>query len=603
MHSAARRRRLLGEPPSKTDEAIIREAEKEAIASAVKKFEDKLKMTEKLFKGVERERRQSKKKKGKKKGACTTKETTTDELAKKASKLVDVGINGLQTSQSQASQLKLRLPLSLTAGASASTKGSHQKKEASFSTSTTGHLGAVAEAEAEEDNNSGGGGGGDFQSHESWAPLRFKKTPLARIMSRRVLTDDLFAQRELALRKKQAESHVDKKVGYAFEEAFKTSHTYDEIELMKSRKQVSVEHQIERFKNGTKSSVSPQKQVITPQHMTGRSRRASVQGSRAGSRCPSPDQGSLTGRGGSTVSSIQSLQSLKKKFFGPYEAEELLEFLKAFNSLPHVTIIVGNDAAARSQNSRKSVVSATTDIGALSSRLGYGASSSSRNDDSALSSTTTIQDSLKEYINLDFLRENIAVQVEALIAHGFIRMRPKFRESLTRALELRVAQGVVSRHVHMNMVELLIAVCPFMTPADRKECIKFFAINAQEMAREEASNAAAEPELTAADVEKLQKMFQFFDKNKTGKIMSKDIMAGLGDTSTGTGTSGGARSSSAQNKHKYSGAYDDSDSDEDNPHFSEDNFQFNKIIAAVGVDEQTELNFAEFVQLYKGILL
>ena len=113
------------------------------------------------------------------------------------------------------------------------------------------------------------------------------------------------------------------------------------------------------------------------------------------------------------------------------------------------------------------------------------------------------------------------VRLLNLLEKPFIRMNSQFKNELNKQLNRRTEDGTLPRNVLINLTDVLTYCCSYMTPQERAQCLRFFVLKTP---RTVDHVEAKEKGLSRQQLNKLKKMFEFFDKDGSGGIDKFEIV-------------------------------------------------------------------------------
>ena len=250
------------------------------------------------------------------------------------------------------------------------------------------------------------------------------------------------------------------------------------------------------------------------------------------------------------------LKLLARKTFGPYQAAELLNFFNVFESFApkeEVKDIVIHEDDLQEGDEVTPLVAPTPE---------------------------------QNYI---LKSELMIAKLQPLLGHNYLRMRPQFKAELDRVMSSKCSDGTLSHNVEISLYDALGEMCPYLSQADRKNCIRYCFLKSK---KEVTVTVVKAKELSAEDMQQLRAMFNFFDKDRSGDVSRDEILAALETTS--------------KNKKQHSQFDGDDGGAPQQPGGLGSMINEDMIIdmmKSVDGDGNAELDFDEFVQLFKNILL
>ena len=252
---------------------------------------------------------------------------------------------------------------------------------------------------------------------------------------------------------------------------------------------------------------------------------------------------------------------LARKTFGPYQASELLNFFNAFESF---TVKQESNVVIHEDDIEEGASIAPID-------------------------PTPTQE------NYILKSELMMIKLQPLLSHSYLRMRPQFKAELDRVLATKCSDGTLAHNVVISFYDALAEMCPYLTLPDRKNCIRYCFLKTK---KEATITVIKAKELSVEDMQQLRAMFNFFDKDRSGDVNREEILAALETTSKNkkqfnsisTDEEGGG----GGGKHGGGGGGLGSMINEE---------MIIDMMKSVDSDGNADLDFDEFVKLFKNILL
>lgn len=258
-----------------------------------------------------------------------------------------------------------------------------------------------------------------------------------------------------------------------------------------------------------------------------------------------------------TIASREALEQklLARKTFGPYQASELLNFFNAFESFTEkqdANVVIHEDDIEEGTNIAPIEPAPTQENYILKAEL-------------------------------------MKIKLQPLLSHTYLRMRPQFKAELDRVLASKCSDGTLPHNIDISLYDALSEMCPYLSLLDRKNCIRYCFLKTK---KEAIITVVKAKELSEEDMQQLKAMFNFFDKDRSGDVNREEILAALETTS----------------KNKKQNAIS---TEEDAPAQSSSSGLGSMIneemiidmMKSVDNDDNAELDFDEFVKLFKNILL
>lgn len=248
---------------------------------------------------------------------------------------------------------------------------------------------------------------------------------------------------------------------------------------------------------------------------------------------------------------------LAKKTFGPYQAQELLNFFLAFESLApkeEVKDIVINEDELQEEDEPIAV------------------------------------ESIPAEENYILKSELMMIKLQPFLSHTYLRMRPQFRTTLEQVLSANTSDGTLPHNVEISLYDCLREMCPFMSSADIKHCIRYFFLKTK---KEVAVIINKAKELTDEDMQQLRAMFNFFDKDRSGDVSRDEIIAALETTTKNKKVKESFDEENTNTQPQGGGGLGSMINEE----------MIIDMMKSVDGDGNAELDFDEFTKLFKNILL
>lgn len=187
---------------------------------------------------------------------------------------------------------------------------------------------------------------------------------------------------------------------------------------------------------------------------------------------------------------------LARTNFGPYDLPDLLRLWKMFSSIHKVTMA--------SDGSLKYV--------------------QTESDDGKSFVMTTVKD---------------VILLVDLVRHPFIKLRPQFKMDIEEYVMSHQRSGGLVEQLHCTMTDILSALCPFMLPEDRMDCLRYLTLHESELMKqreiadaklaEDNKNVAVDNSLKISDedFDTLRELFHYFDKDGSGYIEQEEVMQAM----------------------------------------------------------------------------
>lgn len=198
-----------------------------------------------------------------------------------------------------------------------------------------------------------------------------------------------------------------------------------------------------------------------------------------------------------------------------------------------------------------------------------------------------LRDTYFDYVDDKTTRLNLL----HMLNHHTIASRPQYHLALTQLLHhkqcdfFEAGLEIPAQEITATMSEIVHHMEPYMSPAERIQSAKYLRV----FVEEEIKSHAAKDNLSIEQVEMLHSLFSFFDKDKSGQIEVAELMAVLKKTTENR--------IKEESELLLSGAELPLNSGWD---VNEDSIV--RMIQSVDSDANLELNFEEFLELFKNCL-
>jgi len=266
---------------------------------------------------------------------------------------------------------------------------------------------------------------------------------------------------------------------------------------------------------------------------------------------------------------------LARNTFGPYKAADILKAVYVFISLGPANdekddVEVRDTITVKTTNSQVSSKSDTNSYQNQIANLALQQQQQQQHLPNTPSAFTSKKVLLADFIQTDF-----------------VQSRPHFDQELRKFMKRKTGRvGMVELRVTIHTI--ITNMCPLMSPKDLHDCLDYVNYHLKRQ-RTEMSVPVVEV-LSEEQLSQLKTIFQFFDKGKTGRINRAEITRLIEAES--------ARFYAKQQADFLEGG---EMVDEDlNNHEAED--RVNKLFSVVDVKNPNELDFDEFVQLFKNVV-
>ena len=252
----------------------------------------------------------------------------------------------------------------------------------------------------------------------------------------------------------------------------------------------------------------------------------------------------MVGKGRVSSHKLTQQELLARNAFGPYKASDIMKALLVFLALPAQTVEEDDVINSIQDNSDKNTPG----------------------------DTTPTSKNAKLVLLADFIQTD------------FVQSRPHFDQELRKYMKKRTGRvGMVELKV--TMTEIATNMCPLMTPTDLHDCIDY--LNLQMKRQKAELHITTEDILSEDQLSQLRLIFDFFDKERTGRINRHEIMKLM---------------ESETNKFyaKQQAEFLEGGEVEEETHIEEE--RVDKMLASVELKNKHELDFDEFVTLFKNVV-
>ena len=320
---------------------------------------------------------------------------------------------------------------------------------------------------------------------------------------------------------------------------------------------------------------------------------------------------------------------LNKKKFGPYKVQELLRFLRCFQTVP--TEIKDDASTEYSLMDERSMLHSgesnddSEGLGnhGLIGRMNHYNNSNGYDDDDddddwptddedieerkrkqleeeeaanitpeSIAEKERLEEEAKQLQVLQLEREaemkhaidvvTTNVRLLTLINKQFMTMNSQYKHELVKVLQKRVEDGTLARNVVINLTDALTYCCPYMPLNERNFCLRLFVLKTP---RTIETIEAKEKGLSREQLKKLKAMFEFFDKDGSGGIDKFEIVEVL------------EKLASNNNQNNISG---DKLNDDDDKGANIEDAEY--LIASVQGHDAEELNFESFIKMFRSLV-
>jgi len=244
--------------------------------------------------------------------------------------------------------------------------------------------------------------------------------------------------------------------------------------------------------------------------------------------------------GRNTTHKLTQQELLARNSFGPYKASDLLKALLVFMTLP---------SPPPPDNA---VVIPTSDN--------------------------------KRELTLDNDKDQKVVLLADFIMTDFVQSRPHFDQELRKYMKKKTGRvGMVELRV--VLLDVMTHMCPLMTSTDLHDCMDFLEVHIRRQKNE--MNMIEEEVLSDEQLSQLRLIFDFFDKQRTGCINRREIMKLM-------------ESESNKFYAKQQAEFLQGGELEEETRIEESSVD--KMMSTVELKRQNELDFDEFVTLFKNVV-
>jgi len=198
------------------------------------------------------------------------------------------------------------------------------------------------------------------------------------------------------------------------------------------------------------------------------------------------------------------------------------------------------------------------------------------------------QDTSKNLNNLVLgMNDSKRVNLSEFIMSDFVQSRPHFEQELRKYLKKRTSKfaGFGSGDLALTLQEIIASMCPLMNYSQLSECYEYIALQMRIQIVEE--NPVEEEIIPEETIITLRKMFNFFDKERTGRVKEQEILQLM-------------ETESKKFYAKQQADFLEGGGIEEETKVEESAVK--KMLASVTLKVENEIDFEEFVQIFKNVV-